>query len=287
VAERQLTLPGDVVKKSNALARAKWPIVSDYEPRLVALVASRVKKGDEDLKSYHIPVSDILGHEPGSKNRHRLKELVKSLSSKPLEIPQPNGGWAIYSVFAKCSYKPGDEYVEAQFHPDLLPHYLNLKGNFTRYNLMAYLAIPTGYSKRLFEVLKSWDDKPEVTIDLAELREMVGLAHDKMTRWVDFNRFVLERGQGHIKETTGFEFDYYPEKQGRTVCAVRFVFDKERRAKLEREEKAKANEKKVEALKAAFRCWKGRGRKAECQESNASLQCKMCRKNYLKETPRP
>ena len=42
MAERQLPLPGEIVKKSNALARARWSADSVWEPRLVALLASKL-----------------------------------------------------------------------------------------------------------------------------------------------------------------------------------------------------------------------------------------------------
>lgn len=279
MAEKQLTLPGEIVKKSNELARAKWPITSDYEPRLVALVACRVRPDDEDLKAYYIPISDILGQEPGSKNRHRLKAIVKALMSKPLVIKRPGGGWAFYNVFVKCAYTPGDEYVEVQFHPDMLPHYLGLSNKFTKYSIIEYLSIPSGFSKRLFEVLRSWDDKKEITIPLDELRGMVGLDDKAMTRWVDFKRYVLDRGKKHISAKTGMVFDFYPQKQGRAVCAVRFVFDRESRKIAAQEEGQKSNEKKVEALKNAYRCWKEKGGK--CKSKSKKLQCQLCRENYL------
>ena len=36
MATRQLMLPGDIVKKSNELARAAWAVESVLEPRIVA-----------------------------------------------------------------------------------------------------------------------------------------------------------------------------------------------------------------------------------------------------------
>ena len=62
MAERQLPLPGEIVKKSNALARARWSADSVWEPRLVALLASKVKQDDEDFQTYEIPIRELIGH---------------------------------------------------------------------------------------------------------------------------------------------------------------------------------------------------------------------------------
>ena len=46
---KQLMLPGKTVKKSNALARARWSPDSVWEPRLVAMLAAQIKPGDTDF----------------------------------------------------------------------------------------------------------------------------------------------------------------------------------------------------------------------------------------------
>ena len=58
------------------------------------------------------------------------------------------------------------------FHPDLKEHYLQLN-QYIKYNLIEFMLLPSIYSQRLFEFLKSWDDRKETTIELKELHEML------------------------------------------------------------------------------------------------------------------
>ena len=82
MAQRQLVIPGPVVKKSNALARAAWSVKSVYEPRLVALVASRVRIEDQDFQDYSgpLPSNFLLRYIRKIIRMNRLKTLyIRSL----------------------------------------------------------------------------------------------------------------------------------------------------------------------------------------------------------------
>nr|AAA71901.1 ORF195 [Desulfovibrio desulfuricans] len=164
MVDRQLTLPGEIVKKSNALARAKWSPKSVWEPRMVALVASMVRQDDADFQEYRFPVSTLCDEQELSGKRYKdIKAAVENVMKAYVMIEEGKN-YVAYSIFSKCGYENG--VMVAAFHPDLKPHFLGLQKQFTRYSLMEFLVLPSTYSQRVFEVLRSWDDKPEVTIHL-------------------------------------------------------------------------------------------------------------------------
>ena len=67
MAVRQLPLPGEIVKKSNALCRASWSADAVWEARLIAIVASKVNQEDKEFYEYEIPISEIFkGHKGGT-----------------------------------------------------------------------------------------------------------------------------------------------------------------------------------------------------------------------------
>ena len=53
-------------------------------------------------------------------------------------------------------YAPGDGYVELNFSPEIAPHLLGLRKQFTTYKLRHAAAFESLYAWRLFELLKSW-----------------------------------------------------------------------------------------------------------------------------------
>ncbi|NLA80974.1 MAG: replication initiation protein [Chloroflexi bacterium] len=220
--QRQLVLPGPVVKKSNALARASWSVRSVYEPRIVALVASKVDPSDQDFQDYEIPIAEILGDFDCGRSYKLLSEAVEGLLGRVLTLPRANG-WAKVGIFSYCEYDGKEGVIRARFDPSLKDHYLNLKSYFTQYSLYEYLLLPSVYSQRLFELLKSWANLPEVEITLSDLRDFLTVP-DALQRYPDFRRRVLEKAHKDITGKTSLYYDWKPIKKGRSVHSILFTF---------------------------------------------------------------
>lgn len=284
MAMKQLILPGDIVKKSNALARARWSAESVWEPRLVALLASKVRADDTDFHVYEIPVSEIL-RGSGGRDYREVEAVVDKVMSRVLTIRDPKG-WTKYNVFSRCRYRRDEGILELGFHPDLRPHYLNLQKQFAQYNLLEYLMLPSIYSQRLFEILKSWSDQPEVSLSLDDLHEMLDTPSSFRKDFRNFRLRVLEKAHADIHKNTKLAFEWEPVKKGRGIVAVRFYFGGKRFAlKDERAKAAKAKEssEKNQAFLAAIQCAKekvlvdGTCSKAD----NKRKVCAMCREGNI------
>lgn len=270
MAQRQLVIPGPIVKKSNALARASWSVKSVYEPRLVALVASRVRADDQDFQDYEIPLSELLGGSGDGRTRQLLAEVVEGLLGRVLTLPRPNG-WAKCNVFSWCEYDAKAGCVRARFDPGLKEHYLNLQSHFTQYSLMEFLLLPSTYSQRLFEVLKSWASLPEAVIDLSDLFQMLDVPAS-LQRYPDFRRKVLERAHRDITSQTGLRYQWEPIKQGRAVAAIRFTFGARTVQASDKKNQAKRT-KDNELLKKAVSCFQSSG--PSCTPKKTK-QCELC-----------
>ena len=277
MAQKQLMLPGETVKKSNALARAGWPVQSVLEPRLIALVASRVKEDDKDFFLYEIPTTELLGPQGNKDEYKQLREACTRLVGTVIDLPTEDGGWTVVSIFSSCRHDPRRKKIIARFDPALKSHYLILgKKFYTKYNLLEFLQLPTTYSQRLFEVLKSWDDQVETTINLHDLFQQLGVPLG-LQRYQDFRRKVLVPAHAYITERTSLTYQWQPIKHGRAYVAIKFVFSAGRQAAVVKQAKAKdaqdLSTKRNQALIAATKCYaecKGR-----CQPADR-LQCQLC-----------
>jgi len=272
MAQRQLVIPGPVVKKSNALARASWSVKSVYEPRLVALVASRVRADDQDFQDYEIPLSELLGGSGDGRTRQLVAEVVEGLLGRVLTLPRPNG-WAKCNVFSWCEYDSKAGCIRARFDPGLKEHYLGLQSHFTQYSLMEFLLLPSTYSQRLFEVLKSWSSLPEAVIDLSDLFSMLDVPAS-LQRYPDFRRKVLERAHRDITTQTGLRYQWEPIKQGRAVAAIRFTFGARSAQASDKKNQAQRS-KDNELLKKAVACFQSKG--SSCSP-RANKQCELCKR---------
>lgn len=217
-------LPGEIVKKSNALARARWSPDSVWEMRLVALIAAKIKPWDTDFQTYEIAITDIIGNNPGGKDYKDIEKAVDKAISRVITLR--NGeDWKKYTLFSSCEFNSKKGTLKVGFHPDLKEHYLQLK-QYMQYNLLEFMLLPSTYSQRLFEFLKSWDDKPEITVSLSDLHEMLETPKSLREKYKDFRVRVLDKAHEDILKNTGFEFNWEPIKKGRAVSGIKFTFTK-------------------------------------------------------------
>lgn len=289
MAGEQIVLPGTLVKKSNVLCRARWAVESVIEPRLVALVASRVREDDEGFFDYTIPVRELmLGANDGGETYRTIGVVAQSLTSRTIKIQEEGSrSFACYAVFAKCSYDDKTNTIHASFHPDLKPHYLGLKAKFTEYRLLEFLTLPSTYSQRIFEILKSWDDQPEATLSLSDLHEMLDAPESLRANFKDFRRRVLEKAHKDITAKTGLVYQWEPVKngKGKAVTAIRFVFGLGEIAKM----KEAAKKAKQAYYKPALDCWQAkRQAKEKCpirqRGTGGRGKCKICLERMPTET---
>ena len=222
MATGQFPLPSPLVKISNALARSRWLAESVWEPRLVAVVASKVRVDDADFQVYEIPVTEVL-RDHGGKDYKELETVANNIMSRVITI-HTDDGWKKRQVFCQCDFIRSKGLLLIGFHKDLKPHYLNLQKHFTQYNLMEFLLLPSVYSQRLFEILKSWDKIPEVIISINELHEMLSCPEYCRKNFKEFRRVVLEKAHKDITKHTTLHYDWEPIKKGRSVDSIRFVF---------------------------------------------------------------
>lgn len=224
MAVKLLMQPGKAVKKSNALARARWSPDSVWEPRLVAMLAAQIKAGDTDFQTYEIRLIDLLGKEPGGKDYKELKEAVCKAMSRVITI-NDDKGWSMYNLFSKCRLDSNKGTLEICFHPDLKDHYLQLK-QYIKYNLVEFMLLPSTYSQRLFEFLRSWADRKEVAIDLKELHEMLNTPQSLRKDFRNFRVRVLQKAHKDITEKTSLYYEWEAIKNGRAFSEIKFTFAK-------------------------------------------------------------
>ena len=278
MAERQFPLPGPIVKKSNALARAAWSVKSIYEPRLVALIASRVRKEDKDFQTYEIPIKELIGDsDDGGRSYKLIAEVVDNLMGRLLTIPQPHG-WIKYVIFSRCEYDGEKGCIRARFDPDLKEHFLGLKSNFTKYSLVEFLLLPSIYSQRLFELLKSWDDHQEVTIQIDELYKILNVPVSHKSDFAAFRRRVLEKSHRDIHDKTSFNYEWMAVKKGKSVSAVKFIFSESKKAINNIYTQEKESQKNNKLFIQSVACFKS----GECTYKSKSKKCILCKKIHSK-----
>jgi plasmid replication initiation protein len=286
MAMQQLTLPGELVKKHNKLVRSKINIASKTASRICAALIACIRTDDKQFKEvYTVPIKDYLPEEDGrtyQRVKAACRELVGATVEKEWPDPDDPEGDPIFHTmpfFMSVKYRKGK--VEAEFNPKMSGVLLQLQGVFTKYNLIEYISLPSLYSQRLFEILKSWEnvESGEITLSVAELHHLLDTPSSFRADFAAFRRFVLEKAHKDIQEKTSLRFEWEPVKAGRSVEAIRFSFGPGRRTIAEAEaKKAKETKQKrlqLQRIRRATEC--AIARKGACiTRDNTPIICKAC-----------
>jgi plasmid replication initiation protein len=279
---RQTDSCSDLVVKSNALIRSKWTIESIWEPRLIARLAARVKPDDEDFKVYAMPIVELVGKNANGKVYKDLARVIRNMMSRTITIYESDSREVIYNVFSMCAIDSKRGIIEICFHANLKPHYLNLHKRFTKYSLEEFLQLPSTYSQRVYEILKSWSDKVEVTISLDDLYKYLDVPPSFKKDFNNFRMRVLEKAHDDITSLTEFRFNWLPVRLGRRkVTAIQFVFNQELFDKKESEMVSAEREREMSEhsanQKAVIRCRDKLTKSGGvCNPKKSSKVCRFC-----------
>jgi plasmid replication initiation protein len=235
---------------------------------------------------YELPVRDFIT-DSGGRSYTEVKKLCRELGGTFAETEGRKNGKPVFKVFPffeRIEYHDG--IIKAVFNKGMSPMLIALKTHFTKYNLLEYLKLPSVYSQRMFEILKSWNSEPEVEIPLSELHRMLTTPVSFRANFFEFRRRVLEKAHKDITEKTKLRYEWEPIKKGRRIAAIRFTFGPGRKAlaeaaaqqKAEAERKAKEEKKSIAVTKAAAAAAKcARAKSSRCvRQDNRKGVCAVC-----------
>ena len=289
MGKEELSTQGDLVKKSNSIIRTRLTVKSVEASRILAHLIACIRTDDRTLEqAYTISAKELLPY-VGGENYKRIKTTCRELTASfaETEEPDPDGPHPIFRArpfFTDILYKKG--VITATFNPLMRPYLLELKGCFTTYNLTEYLSLPSLYSQRIFEIVKSLSNakEGEAVISMTDLHRFLDSPKSFQSDFGQFRRRVLDKAYKDITEKTSFRFEWEPVKVGRSVEKIRFIFA-EKRLPLAQEEQDNAKEEKRRRLTnqrfiRAVECAKAKG--GDCRVmDNMRIVCKLCREKEI------
>lgn len=128
--------------------------------------------------------------------------------------------WVSAAVYAQ-----GDGYVELNFSPEIAPHLLGLRKQFTTYKLRHAAAFDSVYAWRLFEVLKSWQNTGLYSTSIESFWEQMEVPPSCRKDFKALRTRVIEPAIASILAKTNLLIDWTPKRSGsRRVTSLEFRF---------------------------------------------------------------
>ncbi len=211
-----------LVVKSNELIQKSRFNLSTSEQKIILYLISKIKPSDTEFHEYEFSVSDfcrICGISAQSGSVHSaVKQSVKTLADKSFWIKQDDGSELLLRWLQHAKIESGR--IHIQIDQNMKPYLLQLKERFTRYELIYTLAFKSQFSIRLYEILKSYQWRHEVTLVLDELK--VSMFAENYKNFKDFRNRVLDVAVREINQYSDITVNYTPITKGRKTVALRF-----------------------------------------------------------------
>lgn len=234
------------VTMSNALTRAGHGLTLG-EKRLVAWAAARLDSRRK-LAFGEVPTTRILAADYAEQfgldmrtAYEQLQEAAKHLynrsitffepawkrNGKPLPPTRVQMRWV-----GQVHYQEGEGWVELKWWPDLLPHLVGLKKQFTTYQLQQASALRSTYSWKLLELLTRFESTGWAEYDIEDFCASMEATEKQRADFSKIRTKIIEPAIKELTEKDGWLIQWQPIKAGRKVKALRFTFMRDPQTRL-------------------------------------------------------
>lgn len=205
--------------------------LSSSESNLFFALLTEIHKDDEEFKDYSFTKKQLEQKLGIQIHTTQLRNTAKSLMRKVFEIYRSDEDWELFG-FSYFSYK--NSVVTCRFDKAMKPYLLDLQ-QYALADIRHLVQMKSEYSKRIYLMLKVWDKKGSVELNIAELMEELQVPKS-YKRYSQFKVKILDQAVKDINKYTDIEIKnratkkepkYFEEhKPSRKVEAVTFHFKK-------------------------------------------------------------
>ena len=223
-----------IIVKSNKLVEASYRL-DLIEQRVILYAIVEARETQKGLADGFVTIeakrfAQAFGMDEGSVYG-QLKDAMKVLFNRFIvarDIHPESGKERVSMIrwISTASYIDGAGAVQLRFATDMLPYITRLETEFTSYRLEKIGRMSSVHAVRLYELLVQYLSIGKREIEIAWLKETLGIA-DEYPRMDNFKRRVLEPALAQINEHSDIRVSYTQRKTGRTVSHLIFAIKPE------------------------------------------------------------
>lgn len=214
-----------VIKANDLIQKSRFSLTLQQQ-KIVLYLISQIHPNDTDFKKYSFSIPEfcrVTGiSRPSGEDYTAFKNDIKAIADKSLWVTLEDGSEPLLRWIAKPTIRKDSGTIEVQLDEDMKPFLLELKKNFTAYELIYTLHFRSKYSLRLYELVKSIHfHEIEIynrTYPLDELKRL--LDAETYEQYRDFRTRVLEPAIKELNKYSDKNIEYRPIKRGRSVAQI-------------------------------------------------------------------
>lgn len=219
-----------VTKGNELIQRAAYNLTAT-EQKLLCYVISKIKPTDDKFEQYTISAADFADV-CGINRKHiydEFRKMVESFRNKSQWITI--GDNQIYfSTFSEAEYNQKQGSITVMLNSRLRKYLLDLKRNYTSYELWNIVSLKSKYSIRLYELFISYKyfkgyGEYEKQFEIEEIKKL--LCAESYTLYANFKVRVLDKAVEEINKYTNLNVKYKTIKGGKAhkVTAIIFILE--------------------------------------------------------------
>lgn len=226
-------LKNKLVISSNDLVHAKYDFTL-WQKRVFVYAISQIEKDEKEFQPIRMNVVDIIKFFKASRgvgSYNAILETPKSLN-RTIEVPylSSDGFRRIGHINLLAEYtlpseqEESNQYIEILFNNKLKPHLLELKEKFLKYDISNIIDLQSTYSFRMFEILKSYEYKKSVELEVDYLKEILDIK-DKYANYGEFKKYIIEKAKKDLRDFCDISFEYEEIKAPKSKKVVAILFN--------------------------------------------------------------
>lgn len=227
--ETYLELRDKTVVKANDLIQKSRFNLSLQQQKMLLFLISQVTPYDEEFSVYEFSIQEfcrVCGIDIASgKNYQDVKQCIKDIADKSVWVTVDGDEETLLRWIEKPYINNKSGVLKVRLDEDMKPYLLQLKENFTRYELIYTLYFKSKYSIRLYELAKSIHYKEleeyRRTYTVDELKRLLGA--ETYAEYRDFKRRVLDIAVNEINSYSDKLLSYEPIKKGKSVVGIELI----------------------------------------------------------------
>lgn len=220
-------------------ASRKSITLAAQEKKLILYLISKIKPNSKELETVSVTFSDfcdVMEIEKGGKQFALIRQAVSQLASVVFWIESDNKSYLCsWLNNENCIVDWENKIIHLQLSNTLAPYLIDLKENFTAYQLGFTIGFKGKYTYRLYEYLRSYLGLGHYLFPVEKFIQTI--TENKYQRITDLERRVIAKSVQEINEYSDIYVTYQKifKKPGKRSRTTHFEFIIEEKAKEEKE----------------------------------------------------
>lgn len=215
----------NTVVKANELIQKSRFSLSVQQQKIVLYLISQITPNDDDFKLYEFSIPEFcrvcgIDYKNGW-HYVELKKQIKEIADKSMWVKLDNGSETLVRWIEKPYVDEKSGIIQIKLDRDMKPYLLQLKSNFTQYELLWTLNFRSKYSIRLYELAKSihFYDLEPYTKEY-EVDELKRLLDAENYNYQKFKERVLIPAITEINGYSDKTISFEPIRRGKAVVRI-------------------------------------------------------------------